>query len=83
MLSGLDLVRVLQFISIRDLLVLIGIAVELLADLRAIIARLHRIGPICLAKFDTVLEIGKMGINLLDCIPNLILAGLRRCRCFN
>jgi hypothetical protein len=46
--TGSHLIRVRQLVTIRfeDLHILIGVAVEVLADLREAVARLHRVRPL-------------------------------------
>lgn len=57
LLAGLDLVGVLQLVRLRDLFVLIGIAVELLADLREIGHPLFELCPTPAGTFVSTVQI--------------------------
>ncbi len=76
MLPRFDLVRIVELISLNNLGVLVGIAVELLADLRQRIARTDRVSLRPLTNLDVALQIRKIRINCLDRVPDAILAGL-------
>src|ERR1700756_4674256 len=79
-LSSLNLVCVRDAVGLCDLLVLIGIAVEVFADLGEIVAGLDGVGLRVAGGGDLVVEIGVGGIYLLDCVPDTIRDNGRRYR---
>ena len=67
----MNFVRVSQVICLRDLAVLIGVAVEELAHFAEIVARLNGVGPILTAGVaDLMLEVSVLRVYLLHDVPN-------------
>jgi len=71
----MDLVRISEAVGLGDFHVLVGIAVEVLADLRKIIAGLHGIGLSAGDDLNIVFEVGEAGVDGLDAVPDAVLAG--------
>src|ERR1700730_9482510 len=75
-LADLDLVGIVQVVGFGDGQIFVGVAVEVLADLGKVVARLHGVILRTLFGFDVMLQVGEGWINRLDGIPDAVLAGL-------
>src|ERR1700761_8164654 len=71
-LSSLNFVRVRDAVGLSDLLVLIGVAVEVFTYLGEVVAGLDGVGLRAARGGDLMVEIGVGGIYLLDCVPDTI-----------
>src|SRR5271166_6267304 len=75
LLSGPDFVEVGEAVGLGNVHVLVGVAIEILADFRKVVAGLHDIYLLSGNDLDVVLEVGEAGIDRLDAVPDAVLAG--------